>query len=512
MITTATPAAVSKGRFQPATRKKSKLRLAVDGPSGSGKTYTLLRFAFTLAPYVAAQIGRPARVAVIDTEHGSASLYQGESPDALPWEFDVQELKSFAPTDYTAAIEEAGRSGYDVLVIDSLSHAWEGKDGALELVSKKGGNQYTAWRDVTPMHRGMVEAILSSPMHVLCSMRSKVDYVLEKNEQGKEVPRKVGMAPIQRPGMEYEFTMYMSMDWSHIGTVTKSRCSAVDGAIVVKPGPLFLDPVIRWLDRGEEVTVSVPRRTFIDDAVVSRLVGKIAAAGRTVDDVKKETFKRFSVAELNQLTAGQAEDLEIRLDIRIKQVQAGAAATSSGNGSPAIAGATPEPSASTNSPAAVAASGELLKTIAGNTANGNAATVVNNTTFTEADHATTGRQPGAPIQDSTLDKAKLPNHDPIKINWLFEFLAGLAGWDQATKNASWEMILAKRGVKSLARMKKEQKLELGNKLDAKIRSIMAQRGEPVPEWLLPSNVEPATTAAPADPTPATPTPTPPPAA
>lgn len=247
------------GAFKKATRQKLKLRAALDGPSGSGKTYSGLRFAFALAQHEAAKRGDPAsaRVAVIDTEMGSASKYLGSAPDGLPWQFDVAELTSFAPTAYAAVIAEAGRAGYDVLLIDSLSHAWEGKDGALELVDRKsngGGNSFTAWKDVTPMHRAMIDAILQSPIHVICTMRSKTEYVLEEqvSRSGKkiQVPRKVGMAPVQRAGMEYEFDVYASMDWSHQLTVGKTRCEAIDGFTAVKPGPEFLLPVIEWLEGG----------------------------------------------------------------------------------------------------------------------------------------------------------------------------------------------------------------------------------------------------------------------
>lgn len=235
--------------FVPATRKKLKLRMALDGPSGSGKTYSALRFAFGLT-------GPKGKIAVIDTEHRSASKYNGDSPDGYPLQFDVAELEYYAPTSYTQVIREAGRLGYDVLIIDSLSHAWEGAGGALELVDKKasqGGNSFTAWKDVTPMHREMVEAILACPCHVIVTMRSKMEYALEKDEKtGKMVPKKIGMAPIQRQGMEYEFDVVCDLDVDHILTVSKTRCSKIDGARVVKPSAAFVEPIGRWLDEGEE--------------------------------------------------------------------------------------------------------------------------------------------------------------------------------------------------------------------------------------------------------------------
>lgn len=250
-------------RFKKATRTRSRLRLGLCGPAGTGKTYTGLRLAFAIAEARGKEQGRPGRVAVIDTESGSARKYVGESPDGEPWEFDVLELVSFSPDRYTEALAEAAAEKFDVVLIDSISHAWEGKDGALELVDRKktqspSNNSYFAWKDVTPSHRRFVEAILASPCDIICTLRSKTEYVLEPNEKGQMVPKKIGMAPIQRQGMEYEFDVFCDIDQSHILTVTKTRCNAIDGATVVKPGPGFARPLIEWIMTGEVVEVAQP--------------------------------------------------------------------------------------------------------------------------------------------------------------------------------------------------------------------------------------------------------------
>lgn len=231
--------------FKPAQKYPSKLRMTIDGPAGSGKTYTALRFAHTLA--------NGGRIAFIDTERGSASKYVGEAPDGIIWSFDVLELTQFSPERYTEAISAAARAGYSVLVIDSLSHAWEGVGGALEL-KQRAGDAWSAWRHVTPIHNRMVDAILQAPLHVITTMRSRMEYVQETNEQGKISIRKVGMSPIQRPGMEYEFDLVCDIDWSHILTVSKSRCSAVADLVVEKPGPEFMRPVVEWLNSGAAQT------------------------------------------------------------------------------------------------------------------------------------------------------------------------------------------------------------------------------------------------------------------
>lgn len=242
--------------FRPATKLKLKARIALDGPAGSGKSYTALRFAHTLA-------GPSGRVAVIDTEYRSASKYTGEAPDGVPFAFDVCELEHYAPSTYTNVIREAGKAGYDVLVIDSLSHAWDGTGGALDQVDRKAaasrsGNSFAAWRDVTPMHREMVETILACPAHVIVTMRSKMGYEMETDERGKVKPVKIGLKPIQREGVEYEFDVVGDMDLDHMLLVSKSRCSALDGARAVKPGAAFIQPLLTWLSEGVETPAIVP--------------------------------------------------------------------------------------------------------------------------------------------------------------------------------------------------------------------------------------------------------------
>lgn len=226
--------------FKKASKKAARLRLALMGPSGSGKTFTALRVGCALG----------AKVAVVDTERGSASKY------ADRFTFDVMELDNFHPDNFVRAINDASAAGYDVLVIDSLSHAWNGKDGALEQVDKaaarsKSKNSFDAWREVTPMQTALVDTILRARCHVIVTMRSKQEYVLETNERGKQVPRKVGMAPVQRDGMEYEFDVIGDMDESKL-VVTKSRCPALAKAVVNEPGEEFAATLKAWLSDGEQ--------------------------------------------------------------------------------------------------------------------------------------------------------------------------------------------------------------------------------------------------------------------
>jgi len=226
--------------FTKATRQQARLHLALIGPAGSGKTYTSLRVATALG----------GRVALIDTERSSACTY------AKLFDFDVCALEDHHPQRYIEAIHAAGRAGYDVLVLDSLSHAWNGRSGALELVDRaakrsRSGNSFGAWREVTPLHHRLVDALLSYPGHVIATMRTKMAYVQEKDSNGRTQVRKVGLQPLQRDGLEYEFDIVGDMDTENTLVISKTRCSELRGAVLHEPGEAFAETLLGWLGEGE---------------------------------------------------------------------------------------------------------------------------------------------------------------------------------------------------------------------------------------------------------------------
>lgn len=226
--------------FKKATKANAKLRLAFIGPAGSGKSYSSLAVARAL-------VGPQGRIAAIDTERGSLSKYANE------FAFDVLELEQHSPADYQRAIKAAEDAGYDVLVIDSLSHAWAGKGGALEMVDNfarksQSGNSFGAWRNVTPAHNALVDSIIGAKLHVIATMRAKTEWVVERDERtGKQTPRKIGLAPVQRDGMEYEFDVVGDIDQQHSFAVSKSRCSALADAVIEKPGRQMAETLRAWL-------------------------------------------------------------------------------------------------------------------------------------------------------------------------------------------------------------------------------------------------------------------------
>lgn len=219
--------------FQRAQKKKSKLRLSISGLPGSGKTWSALEIA----------TGMGGRIALIDTEAGRANLY-GDN-----FVYDAFEISApFSPDKYIQGIKGAEREGYDILIIDSLSHAWSGDGGVLSIAEREGGQFQTGWKKATPQHNALVEAIVQSKMHIISTMRSKVNYVVELNEKGKHAPRKVGLAPIQREGLEYEMTICMEINET-IAYVSKDNTQLFNQQHI-KPSKLMGEELIQWLNFG----------------------------------------------------------------------------------------------------------------------------------------------------------------------------------------------------------------------------------------------------------------------
>lgn len=307
-------------QFQKAERRKSKMRLGLAGPAGSGKTFSSLLIAFGIL----AGKGKngKAKIAMIDTERGSGELY------AHLGEYDVCSITSpFEPEKYTDAITAAEEAGYGVIIIDSLSHAWAGQGGLLDLhghLADRTGNSWAAWRKVTPKHNQLVEAMLQSPCHIIATMRSKMDYA-QATENGKAVVKKIGMNPIQRDGMEYEFTLFLDLDLDHMAAASKDRTSLFDGRIF-KPSMETGKTLINWLDKGMELpeplktenpqkpgpkqkkTIRLADATGSDGSGARILFAKIDSYGLSKDLYRKYCFRKYSIDALKSLTAEQREE------------------------------------------------------------------------------------------------------------------------------------------------------------------------------------------------------------
>lgn len=197
-------------KFAKATRKKCKMKLSLQGPSGSGKTYSALLLAKGIT-------GDLSKVAVIDTENGSSHLY------AKLGAYSVLNLEApFTPEKYIEALQCAIQEGFECVIIDSLSHEWFGTGGILEIHSNMQGNSFTNWSKLTPRHNALIETIVSSDIHILATLRSKTEYVIQQ-VNGKNIPEKVGLKSVQRDDTEYEFTISFELNKNFMSTVSKDR-------------------------------------------------------------------------------------------------------------------------------------------------------------------------------------------------------------------------------------------------------------------------------------------------
>lgn len=223
-------------QLQKAQRKQAKIKLALQGPSGSGKTMSALLLASGITDY--------SKIAVIDTENHSADLY------AHLGDYSVLQLsKPFTPERYVKAIEACEAAAMEVIIIDSVSHEWEGSGGILNLHGNMAGNSFTNWAKITPRHNAFVQRMLESPCHIIATIRTKQDYVLaEKN--GKQVPEKVGLKGITRDGMDYEFTIVFDIDIKHYASCSKDRT----GLFMDKPEnvitPGYGKRILNWCNQG----------------------------------------------------------------------------------------------------------------------------------------------------------------------------------------------------------------------------------------------------------------------
>lgn len=196
-----------------ATRQISKMRIGLFGPSGAGKTFSALRLAKGL-------VGDLSKVVVIDTENGSADLYSNLG------EYCTLTLQApFAPSRYIEAIKACEKEGFELIIIDSISHEWEGVGGCLDIHAKLGG-RFETWAKVTPLHNQFIDSLIQSQCHIIVTGRSKIDYSFEsKKDGGKGKVEKIGLKTITREGFDYEMTVAFQINHDHLATVDKDRTS-----------------------------------------------------------------------------------------------------------------------------------------------------------------------------------------------------------------------------------------------------------------------------------------------
>jgi len=284
-------------KFVSARKVKTFLRLGIVGPAGSGKTYSALAILSALLS--------GGRIALIDTEAGSAALYGGI------FNFDTVVLSDFHPRNYVDAIGLAHREGYDGVIIDSLTHAWAGTGGVLEMHDaatrkSKTGNTWAAWRDVTPAHTALVDTMLQTPIHLIATMRTKVEYA-QVDENGKSKIKKLGAKPIQQEGMDYEFGVVLEMDLDNVACVIKTRCPALRGKAFQDPGPQVAKILKDWLESGDDAPAVTPSGSMpTEQAEFNLLANNAIEAGRITRERVKQILTDTASDGQNDYRAASA--------------------------------------------------------------------------------------------------------------------------------------------------------------------------------------------------------------
>jgi hypothetical protein len=299
--------------FKRATKATALLRGAFFGPSGAGKTFTAL----SVAPGLA---GPGGRIALIDTERGSASKYSDR------FEFDVLELADQTVDGYVQAVSLAAAERYPVLVIDSLSHGWQSLLEEVEKLAKAKyrGNTWSAWSEGTPLQRKLVRAILDYPGHVIATMRSKTEWITVDDGKGRKAPQRVGLAPEQGKGIEYEFDLLVEISTDHIANVIKDRTGKFQDKLIEKPGKEFGAALAAWLADGAPDQAPAPAPVRLEpraqvaeppQPLFDQIMDYIATA-KDVRTLGKISDRIDVLASEGQLTSQQSEELSWAVDAR----------------------------------------------------------------------------------------------------------------------------------------------------------------------------------------------------
>lgn len=271
-----------------AKREKIYVKLALMAPSGGGKTYGSLRLASGMADEIKKETGKDAKILLANTEQKRGYYYANE------FDYDIVDIEPpHNPEKYVELIDFAVSEGYDILIIDSSSHEWEGKGGCLELQQQAGGT-YQAWGKITPRHNRFIDAIADSPIHIIATMRGKDQYEVNKDDRGKTSVQKLGVGAKQRDGFEYEFTCTFLIDQkTNCAEVQKDNTHIFEGE-----GPTLLTEnhgrkIIQWANSGEGYTPVAKKDTTeppadklssLKDEIIT-LMGGIIESGVSKDEV-----------------------------------------------------------------------------------------------------------------------------------------------------------------------------------------------------------------------------------
>lgn len=280
-------------QLRTASRQKAKIRLGLSAVSGGGKTYSAILIAKGLTK------GDLSKVAIIDTENGSADLY------AHLGNYNVLTLPPpYAPEKYVDAIKDCENAGMEVIIIDSITHEWNGKGGILEIHGAMTGNSFTNWASLTPRHQKFIDAILTSKCHIITTVRRKQDYDMTKDGNGKVKVEKTGLKEETREGFEYELTANLELDLKHNATAQKDRTGLFMDKPHFVPSEETGTMLLAWCESG----VEPPKTISLDEAI--KMINKAKTIDKlkeiktklTIDVLKQQSFIDASIKKYNEIS------------------------------------------------------------------------------------------------------------------------------------------------------------------------------------------------------------------
>lgn len=286
------PAASRQNPFKKATRKQLKLRLALIGEAKSGKSYSGLALACHLADALRLR-GEPGKVAAIDTEEKSLSKYVEDACECadcrgrgLVFDFDVFEAAhddDRTPEGYISKMKDAAFFGYDILFLDSMSHEWEACLRIVDNIKASAKNKWSEpWGEITPRHEAFIQAVLRYPGHVIATLRGKEKF---KQEKGSKEVHSLGLQPIMREGVEFEFDVVGYMSRGGKLEIGGARCSALRDQQFMRPGRSVCEVLLNWLDQGKAGAVPAAILDAIRDEI-SEWARSGKAKPEKVDEVR----------------------------------------------------------------------------------------------------------------------------------------------------------------------------------------------------------------------------------
>ena len=277
-----------------AKRERIYTKIALMAPSGGGKTYGALRLATGMAEEIKAQTGKEATILFANTESKRGYYYANE------FNYDIVDIDApHNPEKYVELIEFAVNEGYDILIIDSSSHEWEGKGGCLELQQQAGGT-YQSWAKVTPRHNKFINAIADSQIHIIATMRGKDQYEMEKDDKGRATVTKLGIGAKQRDGFEYEFTCTFLIDQkTNMATAQKDNTHIFENETATLLSEAYGRKIIQWANSGEGYTPVVRKEESVDmedelKAIKKEIITKCTELGGTKNEALMAELKNFT--------------------------------------------------------------------------------------------------------------------------------------------------------------------------------------------------------------------------